>query len=369
MINAQRLLDSFLQYVRIDSETGYERDMAKYLEQELVSLGCQVSYDDAGEKIGCNIGNMYCVLKGDERLEPVLLTAHMDTVKPGKGITPVIENGVIRSDGSTVLGGDDKSGVASIIEVLRVVQENNLPHPTIEVLFTIHEEGGVKGSANLDYSRIRSKKAVVLDSSGDPGKMIVAAPGQLKLNVEIHGRSAHAGVSPESGISAIQVAADAISNMKLLRIDEETTANIGTISAEFASNIVPERVVLGGEARSRNNDKLAAQGQHMMNCIAAACEKYGASFTGGLTKSYPGYQIPEDTSFLAELKEACEKAELIPVLAMSGGGSDANHLNNHGIVAVPLATGMSKVHSVEEYLKAEHLTQVARLVLALVTRQ
>lgn len=367
MIHAQRLLDSFLEYVQIDSETGCERDMAKHLEKELIQLGCQVSYDDAGEKIGCNIGNMYVVLPGEDGLEPILLSSHLDTVKPGKGITPIVEDGVIRSDGSTVLGGDDKSGIASIMEVLRVIQEEKLPHPTIEILFTIHEEGGVQGSANLDYSRIRSKKAVVLDSSGDPGRMIVAAPGQLKLNVEIQGRSAHAGVSPELGISAIQVAADAISHMKLLRVDEETTANLGTISSEFATNIVPNHLTLVGEARSRNNDKLAAQGQHMMDCIATSCALYGASFTGGLSKSYPGYQIPEDVPFIGELKTACAKAGLTPVLAMSGGGSDANHMNYHGITAIPLATGMSKVHSMDEFLKVEHLTQTARLVLALVT--
>lgn len=266
-VNEPRLLDSFLEYVRIDSETGIEREMALRLERELRALGCSVSFDNAGEKLGCNVGNLYAVLPGESGREPLLLSAHMDTVKPGLGIVPIVEDGVIHTDGSTVLGGDDKSGVAAIMEALRVLQEEKLPHPTLEIVFSIHEEGGVRGSANLDYSRLTAKRAVVLDSSGAPGKMILAAPGQYKLNVEILGKSSHAGVSPEAGISAIQVAADAIGKMKLLRIDEETTANIGSIHAQFATNVVPDRLTLSAEARSRNNDKLEAQGQHMLSLI------------------------------------------------------------------------------------------------------
>lgn len=366
-VNEPRLLDSFLEYVRIDSETGIERDMALRLERELRALGCSVSFDNEGEKLGCNVGNLYAVLPGESGREPLLLSAHMDTVKPGLGIVPIVEDGVIHTDGSTVLGGDDKSGVAAIMEALRVLQEEKLPHPTLEIVFSIHEEGGVRGSANLDYSRLTAKRAVVLDSSGAPGKIILAAPGQYKLNVEILGKSSHAGVSPEAGISAIQVAADAIGKMKLLRIDEETTANIGSIHAQFATNVVPDRLTLSAEARSRNNDKLEAQGQHMLACIQNSCAAFGASFTGGLTLAYPGYQIPEDHPFVAQVKAACAQAGLEPVLGASGGGSDANHMNRHGITAIPLATGMSKVHSVEEFLTVEHLAQTARLVLALAT--
>ena len=367
-VKEARLLESFLEYVRIDSETGIERDMARRLEQELQALGCSVTYDDAGEKLGCNVGNLYAVLPGDESLEPILLSAHMDTVKPGLGVVPIVEDGVIHTDGSTILGGDDKSGVAAIMETLRVLQEERLPHPPLEIVFSIHEEGGVRGAANLDYGRLTAKKAVVLDSSGAPGKMILAAPGQYKLNVEIQGRASHAGVSPESGISAIQVAVDAIGKMKLLRIDEETTANIGSIHAQFSTNVVPDLLTLSGEARSRDNEKLEAQAQHMLDCIKTSCEKFGASYTGGMTLAYPGYRISEDNPFVTQVKDACAATGLTPLLGTSGGGSDANHMNRHGITAIPLATGMSKVHSTEEFLLVEHLVQTARLVLALVTR-
>ena len=317
---------------------------------------------------GSETGNLYAVLPGSMEEEPILFAAHMDTVVPGVGVKPVIENGVIRSSGDTVLGGDDKSGIAAIVEALRTIVENNLPHPTIEALFTVCEEVGLRGSRNMDYSRITAKKAAVLDSSGDAGKIIVAAPGQYKLNAAVIGRRAHAGVAPEEGISAIQVLCEAVSNMKLLRIDEETTANIGTISAQYATNIVPERAELVGECRSRRDDKLEAQGRHMMDCLQAACDKFGATLEGGLTKAYSAYSYTEDDPFVQELMAACRKAGLGPTLAASGGGSDANNMSAHGLKALVLGTGMAKVHTVQEEITVKNLEDTAALVLAIAAK-
>ena len=317
---------------------------------------------------GSETGNLYAVLPGSMEEEPILFAAHMDTVVPGVGVKPVIENGVIRSSGDTVLGGDDKSGIAAIVEALRTIVENNLPHPTIEALFTVCEEVGLRGSRNMDYSRITAKKAAVLDSSGDAGKIIVAAPGQYKLNAAVIGRRAHAGVAPEEGISAIQVLCEAVSNMKLLRIDEETTANIGTISAQYATNIVPERAELVGECRSRRDDKLEAQGRHMMDCLQAACDKFGATLEGGLTKAYSAYSYTEDDPFVQELMAACRKAGLEPTLAASGGGSDANNMSAHGLKALVLGTGMAKVHTVQEEITVKNLEDTAALVLAIAAK-
>ena len=286
MINKERLLSTFLDYVQIDSESTHEGAIAARVAEDLRAIGCEVYVDQSGEKTGSDTGNLYCTLPGNTGGEPILFSAHMDTVVPGVGVKPVIEDGVIRSSGDTVLGGDDKSGIAAIVEALRTIVEQNLPHPTIEALFTVCEEVGLRGSQHMDYSRITAKKAAVLDSSGDAGKIITAAPGQYKLSAAVIGRRAHAGVAPEEGISAVQVLSEAIANMKLLRIDEETTANIGTISAQYATNIVPERAELIGECRSRRDDKLEAQGQHMMDCLQAACDKYGATLEGGLTKAY-----------------------------------------------------------------------------------
>ena len=368
MINKERLLSTFLDYVQIDSESTHEGAMAARIAQDLKAIGCQVYVDNSGEQTGSETGNLYCTLPGNADGEPILFAAHMDTVVPGVGVKPVITDGVIRSSGDTVLGGDDKSGVVAIVEALRTIVEQNLPHPTIEALFTVCEEIGLRGSRHMDYSRITAKKAAVLDSSGDAGKIIVSAPGQYKLNAVVVGRRAHAGVAPEEGISAIQVLAEAISNMKLLRIDEETTANIGSIHAQYATNIVPERAELIGECRSRRDDKLEAQGKHMMDCLQTACEKYGATLEGGLTRAYSAYSHAEDDPFVQEIMAACRKAGLEPSLAASGGGSDANNMSANGLKALVLGTGMAKVHTTQEEITVKNLEDTAALVLAMAVK-
>ncbi len=365
MINNERLLSTFLDYVRIDSESTHEGAMAARVAGDLKAIGCQVSFDNSQDKTGSDTGNLYAVLPGTTDGEAILFSAHMDTVVPGVGVEPVIEDGVIRSKGDTVLGGDDKSGVAAVVEALRTITEKNLPHPTVEMVFTVCEEVGLRGSKHMDYSKVTAKKAAVLDSGGDAGKIITAAPGQYKLNAAVIGRRAHAGVAPEEGISAIQVLAEAISNMKLLRIDEETTANIGAISASYATNIVPERAELVGECRSRRDDKLEAQGKHMMDCLQAACDKFGATLEGGLTKAYSAYSFGPEDPFVQEVSAACKKAGVEPCLAASGGGSDANNMNLNGIKALVLGTGMAKVHTTNEEITVKNLEDTAALVLAL----
>ena len=365
MINNERLLSTFLDYVRIDSESTHEGAMAARVAGDLKAIGCQVSFDNSQDKTGSDTGNLYAVLPGTTDGEAILFSAHMDTVVPGVGVEPVIEDGVIRSKGDTVLGGDDKSGVAAVVEALRTITEKNLPHPTVEVVFTVCEEVGLRGSKHMDYSKVTAKKAAVLDSGGDAGKIITAAPGQYKLNAAVIGRRAHAGVAPEEGISAIQVLSEAIANMKLLRIDEETTANIGSISAQYATNIVPERAELVGECRSRRDDKLEAQGKHMMDCLQAACDKFGATLEGGLTKAYSAYSFGPEDPFVQEVSAACKKAGLEPCLAASGGGSDANNMNLNGIKALVLGTGMAKVHTTNEEITVKNLEDTAALVLAL----
>ena len=364
-MNTQRLVDTFLKYVQIDSESYHELDMAKAVIADLEAIGCEVYTDSCGEKFGSNAGNVYAVLKGDESKEPILFSAHMDTVTPGKNIKPIITDGVIHTDGTTVLGGDDKSGVAAVIEALRTIKEENLDHPTIEIVFTICEEVGLLGSKHLDYSRISAKKAAVLDSSGDAGVIINAAPGQIKIDGYFIGKSAHAGVAPETGISAIQIAAEAVSHMQLLRIDDETTANVGTFCAEYPTNIVPEKVRFIAEARSRNGEKLAAVKANMEKAIKSACEKYGGSFEGDIKESYFAYSVDESDAFVKEIITACESTGLDVCIKASGGGSDANNMSRNGIKAVVLGTGMSKVHTVNEEITIENLENTAKLVLQL----
>ena len=266
-----------------------------------------------------------------------------------------------------MLGGDDKAGVAAIVEALRSLVERQLPHPTVQAVFTVCEEIGLLGSRHLEDRRVLAKQAVVLDSDGDAGRVITSAPGQYQITARITGRRAHAGVAPEEGISAIQVAAEAISQMKLLRVDQETTANIGSISSQYATNIVPEVLELKAEARSRDGEKLERQAEHMAQCLRHACEKYGAALDLQMSKAYSPFSIPSEDSFLRAVMAACERVGLTPSLSATGGGSDANNMNAHGIKALVLGVGMSKVHTTQEEISVQNLVDTASLVLSLIT--
>ncbi|QEK13322.1 M20/M25/M40 family metallo-hydrolase [Crassaminicella thermophila] len=366
MINQERVVNEFLKYVQIDSPTKSEGKFAKFIAEELKNIGLEVHIDDAGEKVGSDTGNVIAKLKGTKDSEPVLFSCHMDTVSPGVGIKPVIKDGVIYSDGTTVLGGDNKAGIAAVLEALKALKENNIEHGLIEVVFSIYEEGGLFGAKNLDYKKIESKRAFVLDSGGDPGQIIVKGPAQDKINAKIIGKPAHAGVCPEEGISAIQVAAKAISNMNLLRIDEETTANIGVIQGGKVTNIVCPEVEIKAEARSLNNEKLDRQTSHMVECLKKAAEEFGAEVEIHTERMYSAFMIDENDEIVNTVRKACENIGLKPFTQASGGGSDTNILNENGIKAVNLGIGEKKPHTLEEHLKIEDLVNSAKLVLEII---
>jgi len=367
MINKERLLSSFLDYVRIDSESKNEAAIAHRLSEDLKAIGCEVYIDSTMDKTGSNTGNVYATLPGNTDGEPIILCAHMDTVVPGNGIKPVVEDGVVRSSGDTVLGADDKSGVAAIVEAMRCVVEQGLPHPTVQAVFTVCEEIGLFGSRYMDYDRLVGKRAAVMDSS-TPGTIVSAGPGQYKIKAEVIGRKAHAGGGPERGISAIQVLCEAISNMKQLRIDPETTANIGSIHAEYPTNIVAERAEMLAECRSRNEAKLEAQADHMEACLKLACDKYGAELKVERIRLYDPYAHDENAPFIQEVCQAMEELGITPRLLPGGGGSDVNNMVQHGISALMIGTGMANVHTTQEFIKVEDLEQTARLMLKLINK-
>ncbi len=367
MINKERLLATFLEYVQIDSESEKEADFAARVAADLEAIGCEIYVDNSQEKTGSNTGNVYATLPGNTEGEALVFSAHMDTVIPGVGIKPIVEDGVIRSAGDTVLGSDDKAGVAAVVEAMRTIAEQGLPHPTIQAVFTVCEEVGLRGSKAVETDKLAGKCVFVLDSDGDAGQVVAAAPGQYKLRATVSGRRAHAGVAPEQGISAIQVLCEAIANMKQLRIDEETTANVGSIHAQFPTNIVADRAEMLAECRSRNNEKLESQAKHMMECLQTACDKYGATLEATLTKSYSAYSFTEKDAIVQKVAAACEKIGIPTKLIASGGGSDANVFNGIGVAAVDIGTGMSKFHTSEEFITVENLENTAKLVLAIAT--
>lgn len=368
MINKDRLVNEFMKYVRIDSETGNEGEYADFITKELKALGLKIWTDEAGKKIGSNGNNVYGLLEGNLEKEPILFSSHMDTVKNGINIEPIIKDNVIYSKGDTVLGADDKSGIAAIIEAIRTIIDNNIPHGPIEIVFSICEEGGLRGAKNIEYDKIKSNKAFILDSGGEVNEVVINGPAQNKISVNIHGKAAHAGGEPEKGISAIEVAAEAISNMKLLRIDDETTANIGSFIGNSATNIVCPEVEIIGEIRSRKEEKLIKQTNHMIECFKYAAEQYNASVDYKITRMYDALDVSENEDIVFMTKKAIEKLGMKLITKSSGGGSDANIYNQNGITAINLSTGMSKVHSNDEHIRIDDLIRCSEIVLELMKR-
>lgn len=365
MVNRERMVEEFLELVRIDSITKKERRMADTLKGKLASMGYETIEDDAGSKIGGDAGNLICTVKGTTDVPAVVVMAHMDTVVPGIGKNPRIDGEYIRTDGTTVLGGDDAAGIESILEALRVLREEKIPHGDIQVVFTIAEEGGLFGSKNLDYSKIYARYGIVLDGGGPIGSVAVVAPSQHKIDVLVKGKAAHAGMEPEKGVSAVQIAAEAISNMKLGRIDEETTANVGIINGGQATNIVVDRVDIRAEARSRNEQKLNVQTAHMKECFEKAAAKFGGSVEFQATLEYPAYHISPDAPIIGMLGSAAKDVGIELLLEATGGGSDTNIVNGKGIEAVDISIGMDKVHSVEEQIKIDDLVKSAEFLVAI----
>ncbi len=367
MVNKERMLAEFFELVKITCSTRAEREVVDMVKARLDALGLEVREDDVGAKIGGNCGNVLALLKGTVPSAPVLmLSAHLDSVEPCAGIKPQLKDGVITSAGDTVLGADDKAGVASILEALRIVRENGIAHGDIQVVFTVAEEGGVNGSKNMDRSLLKADFGYVLDSGGAPGRIINAAPGQNSIKVVIRGKSAHAGVAPEEGINAIVVAGKAMAQLKQGRIDAETTANVGVIKGGQATNIVPDYVEIACEARSRNAAKLEAQTKHMVDIFEQVAAANGAKAEISVKKAYDPYVLTDDMPVVALAIQAAESIGLTPVLEATGGGSDANFFNAFGVPSAVLAVGMSKVHTTAEFIKEADLYKTAELVVEII---
>lgn len=366
MVNTNRMVKEFLELVQVDSVSGKERQVADLLIKKLSGLGMEVFEDQAGQCIGANTGNIIGRLPGSGNGDVIMLCAHMDTVEPGRGIKPVVENNIIRSSGDTILGADDKAGIAAILETVRQIKEGNYSHSGLEIVFTIWEEGGLYGAKNLDYSLVSARTCFVLDSDGDPGTIVVRAPTQNRIGATIRGRAAHAGINPEEGINAIQVASHAISRMKLGRIDEETTCNIGIISGGQAINIVPDSVNLQGEARSLDVDKLSAQTEHICRAIKDAAIEFGATADIVVEDIYAGFYLNQDSKPVNIAIQAAKNIGIEPVIVKTGGGSDANVFNYRGIATTVLGIGMKKVHTTEEYISVSNLERSASYLLEII---
>ncbi len=371
MIKQDRLTDYTMDLIKIDSPSKQEKEVAMKLKYDMEQIGAQCSFDSADEKVGGNVGNLTVKVKGDTDAPPFFFSSHMDTVSPGIGIKPHIKEGIMRSDGTTILGSDDKSGVAIIVEVIKSLKENNIPHGDIEVAFTICEEIGLLGAKYYDINNISAKHGIVLDSS-TPDRLVLRCPSAEDLNFTVHGIEAHAGLCPQDGISAIKVASDAISTMTFGRIDHETTSNIGIIKGGIATNIVTGKVEVVGEVRSHDEQKLKAQVYHMTECFMNSAKKYKIVLDGKqleakidirTERSYDRMDVG-DNSFITKLVlKAVENLGHKVKLHTTGGGCDANYFNKFGISCANLGTGMYELHTVNEYLVLEEQQRCAKIML------
>jgi len=367
LINQERLLACFMELVKVDSESGFEGQMAATLKDKLTKLGLAVVTDNAAGKTGAETGNLIAGLPGNTDGGPTLMfSAHMDTIAPGCGINPLLENGIIRSAGATVLGADDKAGIAAIIEAVTILQEEKLPHGSLQLVFTVCEETGLSGAKNLDFSLLDADMGFVLDCGDPPGTIINRGPSQDKFKAEVLGKAAHAGSSPEQGINAIQIASRAITRMQLGRLDEETTANIGVITGGIAINVVPDRVTLQGETRSLQDEKRIKQTKAICDILQETTKESGGRLLLKVETIYPAMHVAEEAPVIKLALQAAQQTGLTAQIRSTGGGSDAHIFNERGIPCVNLGIGMQKPHTTEEFIKVADLLAVTDYVLAII---
>lgn len=357
----QRLQKIFFELVEINSPSRFESSVAAYCEEFLTNLGFSVRFDDSLEATGSDTGNLIAFLPGTVSGH-IILSAHMDCVDPCEGVEPVVNGGVIRSAGDTILSADDKAGIAAIFEALRSVIEAGDNRPDVTVLLTTCEELSLLGSGALSADLFSGGvPCFVFDADGAPGTIILGSPYHYTLEAHFTGKAAHAGVEPETGVSAIQVAAEAIASMNLGRLDECTTANIGLIEGGREVNIVPDACCIRGECRSLHVERVEECRAAMSKACEDAASRGGAELSIEWRLDYPGVLYSENDPLVLSLVSAIEKAGLEPRFALSGGGADTNLINTKGAQAITLGIGMTNFHTADEYITVTDLENTARL--------
>ncbi len=364
---ATSVRDLFLELAAIRSPPGEERHVADSIGGYLTALGLEWDEDGSGASVGSDAGNIYCRLPGrEEGGTPIFLCAHMDTVPPAGPIEPVVEDGVVRNAAATILGADNKAAVAAMLEAAWRIHDEGLPHAGVELVFTVKEEVGLIGAAAFDSSRLEAKLGYVYDQAAPIGEIVIGAPWARALEIRFHGRSAHAGIAPEEGRSAIAAAGRAIADLRLGRLDDVTTANVGTISGGSARNVVPEWCTLVAEARSHDEATLVDVVQEMLDACAFAASVSDCTLEVEVREQYRGYRFDENEAVIKLAQDALRATGIEPVTALCGGGADANVFNGAGIPCAVLANGMAAIHSPDEHIAVADIETMVEVTLALV---
>jgi tripeptide aminopeptidase len=366
LVNKERIIKDFVDLAEIESLSLNERNMANKIKEKFSKVSNDIFEDDASIKIGGNCGNIIIDLKGKKDVPPILFSAHMDTVGPAKNKKVVVENGYIKSDGKTVLGGDDLAGVVSILEAFRYIKENDVEHGNIQAVITVAEEIGLLGAKNLDFEKINAKYGFVLDNVGEIGGAVIKAPAHNVIETIVKGKAVHAGLEPEKGVSAILISANAISRLNTGRIDNETTSNIGIIEGGSATNVVCDKVILKSEIRSLDREKLNKETENYIKIFSEEAEKLGGAVDHKVEFEYANFNIKRDSSIINILKDAAKLTEVNLDLQSSGGGSDTNVFNEKGIESVDLSIGEDKIHSVNEQIKIDDIVKASEFVINII---
>jgi tripeptide aminopeptidase len=359
-------LELFLELAAIPSPPGEERGVADVVLRYLRGLGLDPDEDGCGPEIGSTMGNIYAWLEPTAEGTPLFFCAHLDTVPPDGRLEPVVEEGFVRNAGGTILGADNKSAVVSMLEGTRRVLAENRPHAGIELLFTPKEEVGLIGAYAFDHDRLHAELGYVYDQAAPIGEVILGAPWSQSMEVRFHGRAAHSGMFPEEGRSAIQAAAKAIADLRLGRVDEETTANVGVINGGTGGNIIPEWCTFLAEARAQDEAKLRAVVQEMLDAFSFAATATDCEVETKLRKSYLGYRFKRTDDVVELAADALSRCGYEPTYALSGGGADANVFNERGRRCVNLANGMTNIHTPDERIAVDDLGAMVDVTLALV---
>jgi tripeptide aminopeptidase len=360
------VLDLFTELAAVASPPGEERAVADLVIRYLRDCGLDVDEDACGPAIGSTMGNLYTRIEPTAEGEPLLLCAHLDTVPPTAAIEPVVEDGVVRNAAGTILGADNKAAVAAMLEATRLILSERRPHAGLELLFTPKEEVGLVGAYAFDHTRLRARTGYVYDQAAPIGVVILGAPYSQSLEVTFHGRAAHSGMQPEDGRSAIAAAARAISEFRLGRVDEDSTANVGTISGGTATNIVPEWCTFVAEARSQDERKLADLIQEMQDAITFAAGVWDCDVETKARKSYRGYRFAKSDRAVALAVKALTGRGYTVTYELSGGAADANVFNERGLECVNLANAMADIHTPSEHIAVADLEAMVDVTLALV---
>jgi len=364
-LDAQHILATFIEMVKINSPSGEEELMCAYLQERMKALGLEHRVDHGGNLI-VDVPAFDCT--HDSRL---ILSGHMDVVPPCHDIKPIVENRDgdtwITSDSTTVLGADDKAGLAPILEAVAYALKHNLPRPAIRLVFTTREEVQLGGAKDLADKELKDAHfCVIFDHTGRQGVIIYQAPTYIQFDVEFLGKSVHAGIMPEQGVNALVFAAKVINQWPLGRLDDETTANIGFWNGGKATNIVPDSVTLSGEIRGHDTQRLASHLKNMQTILEREKQAMpGTDFTWAEQVEFEGYRLPEDNVGLLRVQDAINQMDLKPELIRTNGGSDNNIFMKRGLNGVVLSAGYMEPHSLKERVRLSEMVTCTTLILNL----